>query len=75
MLIFFPPDVLNEILDLIESVFEGFPSYSSNSCLNLIWRMGRPFRGDDYFFLLCLPSHWISGGGGGGGGGVNYFKQ
>ena len=28
MLSFFPRDVLNEILDLIESVSEGFPSYS-----------------------------------------------
>ena len=28
MLSFFPPDVLNEIWDLIESVSEGFPTYS-----------------------------------------------
>ena len=28
MLSFFPRDVLDEILDLIESVSEGFPSYS-----------------------------------------------
>ena len=27
MLSFFPHDVLNEILDLIESVSEGFPTY------------------------------------------------
>ena len=26
---FFPRDVLDEILDLIESVSEGFPTYSS----------------------------------------------
>ena len=26
--IFFPRDVLDEILDLIESVSEGFPTYS-----------------------------------------------
>ena len=26
--VLFPPDVLNEILDLIESVSEGFPTYS-----------------------------------------------
>ena len=31
MLSFFPRDVLDEIWDLIESVSEGFPSYSSNS--------------------------------------------
>ena len=28
MLSFFPRDVLNEILNLIESVSEGFPTYS-----------------------------------------------
>ena len=28
MLFFFPRDVLDEIWDLIESVSEGFPSYS-----------------------------------------------
>ena len=28
MLSFLPRDVLDEILNLIESVFEGFPSYS-----------------------------------------------
>ena len=26
--VFFPRDVMDEILDLIESVFEGFPTYS-----------------------------------------------
>ena len=30
MLSFFPRDVLDEILDLIESVSEDFPTYSSN---------------------------------------------
>ena len=30
MLSFFPRGVLDEILNLIESVFEGFPSYSHN---------------------------------------------
>ena len=29
MLSFFPRDVLDDILDLIESVSEGFPTYSS----------------------------------------------
>ena len=29
MLSFFPPGVLDEILNLIESVSEGFPSYSN----------------------------------------------
>ena len=31
MLSFFPRDVLDEIWDLIESVFEGFPTYSFKS--------------------------------------------
>ena len=31
MLFFFPRDVLNEILNLIESVSEGFPTYSHTS--------------------------------------------
>ena len=31
MLIFFPRDVLDEILDLSESVSEGFPTYSNPS--------------------------------------------
>ena len=33
MLSFFPRDVLDEILNLIESVSEGFPTYSSYSKL------------------------------------------
>ena len=31
MLSFFPRDVLDEILDLIESVLEGFPTYFSQN--------------------------------------------
>ena len=31
MLSFFPRNVLDEILNLIESVSEGFPTYSKNS--------------------------------------------
>ena len=34
MLSFFPRDVLDEILNLIESVSEGFPSYSCFSQLS-----------------------------------------
>ena len=30
VLSFFPRDVLDEIWDLIESIFEGFPTYSFN---------------------------------------------
>ena len=33
---FFPRHVLDEILNLIESVFEGFPTYSLNSVPDLI---------------------------------------
>ena len=32
VLSFFPRDVLDEILNLIGSVSEGFPSYSSSCC-------------------------------------------
>ena len=32
VLSFFPRDVLDEILNLIESVSEDFPSYSCHSC-------------------------------------------
>ena len=35
MLSFFPRDVLDEILNLIESVSEGFPTYSSIEMLCL----------------------------------------
>ena len=40
MLSFFPRDVLDEILNLIESVSEGFPSYSFTNKLRktIIWR-------------------------------------
>ena len=35
MLFFFPRGVLDEILNLIESVSEGFPSYSYQLNINL----------------------------------------
>ena len=35
VLSFFPRDVLDEILNLIESVSEDFPSYSSNTEMQL----------------------------------------
>ena len=42
MLSFFPRNVLDEILDLIESVSEGFPTYSKihdyeNVLFNMKW--------------------------------------
>ena len=45
MLSFFPPDVFDEILDLIESVSEGFPTYS---CVH---SRGHSF--DPKFIKLC----------------------
>ena len=44
MLSFFPRDVLDEILNLIESVSEGFPSYSLIS----------PFKNLEVKVSLCL---------------------
>ena len=35
MLSFFPRDVLGEILDLNETVFEGFPTYSYKQITNV----------------------------------------
>ena len=37
MLSFFPPDVLDEILDLIESISEGFPTYSCFSFFDIFY--------------------------------------
>ena len=43
----FPRDVLDEILNLIESVSEGFPSYSCVALLDLKdslpWQMPQPY--------------------------------
>ena len=36
MLSFFPRGVLDEILNLIESVSGGFPSYSSIECYSML---------------------------------------
>ena len=36
MLFFFPRDVLDEILNLIESVSEGFTSYSLTQILHIL---------------------------------------
>ena len=48
MLSFFPRDVLDEILNLIESVIEGFPSYSFISNKNRIKELLH------YFFTFVL---------------------
>ena len=41
MLSFFPRDVLDEIWDLIESVSEGFPTYSGASSVSYVIHMSR----------------------------------
>ena len=48
VLSFFPRDVLDEILNLIESVSEDFPSYSFNPC-PLIWR-----KNEQNKFMFCF---------------------
>ena len=48
MLSFFPRDVLDEILDLIGSVSEGFPTYSYMSAFSY-------YRYECNGFLICLP--------------------
>ena len=73
MLSFFPRDVLNEILNLLESVSEGFPSYSfcftgsflasSGASVRIYCMVNnglfRP-RGYKTFFILNLVEHEIS---------------
>ena len=62
MLSFFPRGVLDLILNLIESVSGGFPSYSYLSCLGLdlilsvAWSFGFNWR----FFLLRYFSGIVS---------------
>ena len=48
VLSFFPRDVLDEILNLIESVSEDFPSYFCCSMLNL-------FQAFNVFFEIWIP--------------------
>ena len=53
MLFFFPRGVLDEILNLIESVSEGFPSYFFLSILKAFWVvLGWAYRGLTGGFLL-----------------------
>ena len=47
VLSFFPRDVLDEILNLIESVSEDFPSYS---CTNMFWDVYKKWL--DFVILL-----------------------
>ena len=55
MLFVFPRGVLNEILKLIESVSEGFPSYFCPKAALLFWFFG-DFR---YGALLFMVIHVI----------------
>ena len=50
MLSFFPRGVLDEILNLIESVSEGFPSYSCKTDANDL----RESDGYTYFCCTCI---------------------
>ena len=43
VLSFFPRDVLDEILNLIESVSEDFPSYSYNTFAPIIYYVAQRF--------------------------------
>ena len=43
VLSFFPRDVLDEILNLIESVSEDFPSYSYSSIISTVFRYGSSY--------------------------------
>ena len=55
MLSFFPRGVLDEILNLIESVSEDFPSYSFKAVLLKFIADG---RGDESFFGAQNFTHW-----------------
>ena len=54
VLSFFPLDVLDEIWDLIESVSEGFLTYSFSSVKYFIQRKQL------CYFQFYLPSQWMS---------------
>ena len=51
MLIFFPRDVLDEILNLIESVSEGFPTYTYDTKPMFISFDDKRFHDDEMLFL------------------------
>ena len=67
MLSFFPRGVLDEILNLIESVSEGFPSYSYLSKAEARARVGRPQTSSSppVIFFACRPKaallFWLFG--------------
>ena len=56
VLSFFPRDVLDEILNLIESVSEDFPSYSSMELLNLAKKTDLLNIADHYALTSVKPS-------------------
>ena len=63
MLSFFPRDVFDEIWDIIESVSEGFPTYSCNVMMGR--KSGvftRPLEKSDKDQILQQPSSGLSQG-------------
>ena len=65
MLSFFPRDVLDEILNLIESVSEGFPSYSS--ILQVEKTAEAPSASNSFLASLRIATYWSAGSLTGGG--------
>ena len=56
VLSFFPRDVLDEILNLIGSVSEGFPSYSYIACKNSFTLL---YKSLDYMREIAVMSSYI----------------
>ena len=54
---FFPRDVLDEIWDLIESVSEGFPTYSS--VLSVAWSFGVQLVVFVWWYINRVVSHLL----------------
>ena len=55
MMSFFPGGVLDEILNLIEPVSEGFPSYSCRHCRHTKSKLVKP-RLFMLYILVCVLS-------------------
>ena len=80
MLSFFPRDVLHEIWDLIESVSEGFPTYSFSYGLSFLFSLTFPSDRHGAYIIIrqvmlttLITSFFRGGGGGGGGRGRNPY--
>ena len=59
MLSFFPRDVLDEIFDLIESVNEGFPTYSFISILALVISELSSGLYETYLYMITVWRYWL----------------